>query len=84
MANTPNRLIRLTDDQRDALESLAASLNISGQRGATLNPIIAHIADIAIAAPAELAWLLEIAYQVAIGGDLAELIELTPLPAAKE
>jgi translation initiation factor IF-2 len=74
--NTPQRKIRLTDDQVAALEALGAALGSVGQRGATLNPIIAEVADIAIGAMAETVAALRIARQCAAGGDWDELVEV--------
>lgn len=75
--------IRLTTDQRAALEMLATMLDISGQREAKLQPLIHEVSDTAKAAMTETAWLLGIARQVAAGGNLAELLEFTPLPAQR-
>ena len=73
---TPRRSIRLTDNQVDALDALAAELKISGQRGATLNPLISWLADTAKFALAETVAALEIASGCAAGGDWNELAEV--------
>lgn len=74
--NTPRRNIRLTDHQIAALDALAVKLNISGQRGATLNPLIAWLADTASGALPETAAALEIAASCASGGDWYQLIDM--------
>lgn len=78
--NTKTRTIRLTDEEVATIEALAAALNISGQRGATFQPFIQHLAEAAAGALPEMAWLLDIGFQVAGGADLEELLETTQLP----
>jgi hypothetical protein len=72
---TPRRNIRLTDSQVEALSLLAKGLGSVGERGATLNPVIADIADIATGALAETIAALRIARACAAGSDWHELIE---------
>jgi hypothetical protein len=72
--------IGATAAQDAAMTTMAERLDISGQRGSRRSAMYQHLGDIFDSAAIETAWLLEIAAQVAAGGDLAELIELTPLP----
>ena len=60
--------LRISQEQSDALQKLAAELNISGQRGAWFQPLILWLADTAIAAPEETAKLLDAAGWIASGG----------------
>ncbi len=74
--NTPVRRIRLTDQQVSALDALAQKLKVSGQRGATLNPLIAWLADTAAGALNETAAALNIASGCASGNDWNLLVEV--------
>lgn len=73
--NTKTRTIRLSDSETAALDALAKRLDISGQRGATLNALIRWLAETSSAALNETAAALEIAAGCASGGDWYELIE---------
>jgi len=67
--------IRISPKQLDSLESLAAELGISGQRGAWFQPFILHIATIAEFAQAETVAALKIATGCAAGEDWHDLID---------
>ena len=69
------RTLRLTDEQVAALEMLGEALGIVGQRGATFNPVIAAIADIANGAMTETVAALRIARQCAAGNEWDEMVE---------
>ena len=66
--------LRISQKQLDPLKSLAAKLNISGQRGAWFQPLILHLAEIAEFAQAETVAALEIATGCAAGEDWHDLI----------
>lgn len=72
---TKTHTLRLTDDELDALETLAEALNISGQRGKRFQPLIRHLAATASGALAETATALEIATGCAAGEDWSELVD---------
>ena len=81
-ASTPRAAI--TPEAHEALVALFRALGWTGQRGAAFSPGLEQLGQVAIGAFAETAWLLEIAHEVAIGGDLEELLALTPMPRMAE
>ena len=84
IANTAMTVpIRITPNQRRTLDALAQALEISGQRGATLQPLIHELERIASGALAETAAALEIAAGCAAGEDWDELVEAIR-PSRKE
>ena len=68
--------LRISQEQSDALEKLAAVLNISGQRGTWFQALILHMADTAAAAFPEMVAAQEIVSQCAAGGDWNELVQV--------
>ena len=68
--------IRIDEKQLDSLKSLAAELNISGQREAWFQPLILHLATIVAFAQAETIAALEIATGCAAGEDWHDLIDI--------
>ena len=77
-ASTPRAAI--TPEAHAALVALFQALGWTGQRGAAFSPGLEALGQTASGAFAETVWLIEIAAQVAAGGDLEELLALTPMP----
>ena len=75
-STTFRKQLRISQEQLDALEKLAAELNISGQRGTWFQALILHMADTTAAALPEMIAALEIVSACAAGGDWDELVQV--------